>query len=262
MNRKLIQLTLAGVLLIAGIAGASDNMKVDGMTADDIINKYIEARGGRAAWDKVKTAKMVGKMSMPSQGMELPVMIEYKRPTMVRLELSFQGQTMVQAYDGNTGWAIMPMLGKPDPEEMADDQLKQILDQADFDGPLVDYAAKGHSVELLGKEEIEGTEAYKLRITKKNGDEITSFIESESFIEFRNESMQNIQGVEAEMANTFGDYKDVDGLILPHSIEVSMGGPAMQVITIDRVELGVDIPDQRFAMPAKSEEGAGDEGTE
>lgn len=262
MKRKLFLWTLLGLLLTAGLAVAADNVAAADMTADQVIAKYIEARGGREAWSNVDTAKMSGKMSMPSQGMELPLQMEWKRPNMLRVEANFQGMTMVQAYDGKTGWAIMPMLGKPDPEEMADDQLKQLLDQADFEGPLVDYAEKGHTVELLGKEDVEGTEAYKLKITKKNGDEITSFIDAENFIEFRQQATQDMQGVDVEMTTTFGDYKEVGGIMLPHSFEVSMGGPAMQVMTIETIELDTEISNDRFAMPPKAEKPAADDSAE
>lgn len=252
MKRTLILLTLAG-LFLAGIATAADNVTGDEMSVDDVIAKFIEARGGREAWDKVKTAKMSGVMSMPSQGMEFPLQLEMKRPSMVRFQATIQGMDMVQAYDGTTGWAVMPMMGKPEPEEMADDQLKQILDQADFDGALVDYDKKGHSVELIGKEDVDGTEAYHLKITKKNGDIINSFIDTENFIEFRQQSKQDMQGVEVDATTDLSDYKEVDGILLPHSMSISMGGPAMQVITINEVELGADISDDRFTMPAKAE---------
>lgn len=263
MKRTILILTAIGMLLTAGVAFADGTKAAAdvGMTADQIIDKYIEARGGRDAWEKVQTAKINGKMSMPSQGMEFPLQMEWKRPTMLRIEASIQGMTMVQAYDGETGWAIMPMLGKPDPEEMADDQLNQILDQADFEGPLVDYEEKGHSVELLGMGDVEGTEAFKLKITKKNGDEITTFIDTENFIELRQMATQDMQGVEVEMTTDFSDYKEVGGIILPHSFAVSMGGPAMQVISIDNIELDSEISNDRFAMPAKTEKPA-EEGAE
>jgi outer membrane lipoprotein-sorting protein len=254
-------LFLAG-LFFANTVSAADNVTADEMSVDEVIAKFIEARGGREAWDKVKTAKMTGVVSMPSQGMEIPIRIEIKRPGMVRFQMTIQGMDMIQAYDGTTGWAIMPMMGKPDAEEMADDQLKQILDQSDFDGALVDYADKGHSVELLGKEDVEGTDAYKLKITKKNGDIITTYIDTENFIEFRQESKQDMQGVEVDAATVFGDYKEVDGILLPHSMEVSMGGPVMQIITISEVELNADISDDRFAMPAKTEPAEAEESSE
>ncbi len=252
MKRKLMLWSALGLLLTAGMAAADDAKSVD-MTVDQIIEKYIEARGGRETWDKVQTATINGKMSMPSQGMELPIQMEWKRPTMLRIEASFQGMTMVQAYDGTIGWSIMPMLGKPDPEEMADDQLKQILSQTDFEGPLVDYAEKGHKVEFLGTEDVEGTEAYKLKITRKDGDEITTFIDTENFIEFRQTTTQDMQGVEVESTTDFSDYKEVGGLILPHSFAVSMGGPVMQVISIESIKLDTEIANDRFTMPAKAE---------
>ena len=259
MNRTQLRWTASAVALLALLALlALPAFAADEMTVDQIIAKNIEARGGEDAWKKVESSKMSATMSMPAMGLEAPMVIEFKRPKMVRVEATMQGMTMVQAYDGTTGWAIMPFMGNPNPEEMAEDQLKQLLDQADFEGPLMDYKDKGNTVELIGVEDFEGTEAYKLKISKKNGDIIHTYIDSEYFLEIRQESKQMMQGTEVEAATTFGDFKEVAGMMMPHSMEVSMGGgPTMQTITIDSVEVGVDIADDRFTMPeVKAEEEA------
>lgn len=226
-------------------------------TVEEIVAGNLEAKGGEDAWKAVQTVQMKGTMRTAggaAGAMELPFSIEFKRPGKVRLEFSMQGMTAVQAFDGDVGWSVMPFLGKPDPETMADDQLKQLENQAEFDGVFVDYKAKGHTVELLGTEEVDGTPAYKLKVTKANGDVDTIYLDEEYLVEFRMVSKREIQGNEVEVATVLGDYKEVGGLMFAHSMEMAYGGgEAQQVITIDTVKVDVDIPDEHFAMPTKPE---------
>ncbi|HSO22618.1 MAG TPA: hypothetical protein VLT81_06905 [Chondromyces sp.] len=229
-------------------------------TVDEIVQKNLEAKGGEEAWMAVETARIAGTMRMGGSAagaVEAPFTIEFKRPDKVRVEFTMQGMTAVQAYDGSVGWSVMPFLGKTEPEEMAEDQLKQIKDQAELEGPLVNFKAKGHTVELVGEEEVDGTRAYKLKVTKANGDVDFLFLDAEYFVEFKTEAPRELLGNEVEISTVIGDYKEVDGLLFPHSMEIAYGGgPANQVLTITDVELGVDIPESRFVMP---EVVAGDE---
>ena len=183
--------------------------------------------------------------------MEAPITIEYKRPDKVRMEFELQGMTGIRAFDGETGWFIMPFMGTADPQEMADDQLKEIKEQGDWiGGPLVDFEAKGHTVELVGTEEVEGTEAHKLKITFNDGDVIHMYLDTEYCLEFKRESRQQMQGMEIEMTATIGDYKEVGDIVIAHSVMSTIGdGTANFDITIDKVELDVDIDDARFIMP-------------
>jgi outer membrane lipoprotein-sorting protein len=225
-------------------------------TVDEIIQKNLEAKGGEEAWMAVETARITGTMRMGGSAagaIEAPFTIEFGRPDKVRVEFTMQGMTAVQAYDGTVGWSIMPFMGKTEPEVMAEDQLKQIKDQAELEGPLVNYKAKGHTVELLGEEEVDGTQAYKLKVTKANGDVDFLYLDKEYFVEFKSVSKREVQGTEVEIATVIGDYKEVGDLVLAHSMEIAYGGgPANQVLTITDVEFGVEIPDERFAMPAKT----------
>ena len=157
MLRKASVLILFGVLMCRLVPVSAGEPK----TADEVIARYIKAIGGRDKLDAIKSMRVTGK-TMLGGGMEMPLTVEFKRPNKARIEFSFQGMTGVQAFDGETGWFIMPFMGKTDPEKMPPDQLKDIEDQADLDGPLVDYKKKGHKVELLGTDEVEGSEAYKL----------------------------------------------------------------------------------------------------
>jgi hypothetical protein len=174
-----------------------------------------------------------------------------------RMEFTMQGMTGVQAFDGETAWMLMPFMGKSDPEVMAEDQAKNMKEQADIDGPLVDWQEKGHKVELMGLEETEGTEAYKIRIELANGDVRTYYLDSEYFIAIKQEGKTMVQGNEMEFETIFSDYKEVGGLMFPHSIESrAKGSPEGQVITIEEIEVGVDLSEDLFTMPAPAEEAA------
>ncbi len=233
------------------------------MTLDEVIAAHIETRGGMEALKAVESARVEAKMTM-GQGIEAPVTMTFKRPNKMRLEFVIQGMKAITAYDGETGWGVMPFLGQTEPEALADDQLKDVVDQSDFDGPLVNWKEKGHTVELVGMSEIEGTPAYELKITKENGDIVTSYLDTDHFLEFQQKGKRNVQGNEMVIISSIGDYKEVGDIVLPHSIESSPEGtPMSQTITLEKVELNVDVDDSIFSMPeseAKDEMAAGEGG--
>jgi outer membrane lipoprotein-sorting protein len=234
--------------LVAAPAGAQ--------TADDVINKNVQARGGLDKLKAVQTMKITGKMTM-GPGMEAPFTLEMKRPKNLRMELVFQGLTGVQAYNGQSGWVIAPFGGRKDPQPMSPEDVKEADEQADMDGPLVDYKTKGHQVELAGKEKVEGTEAYKLKVTLKNGEVRYVYVDAEYFLELKTEGTRMVRGTAREFESIYGDYKDVGGLMLPHSIESSVKGtPEKQRITADKIELNVPVDDSRFKMPEVKKEPA------
>lgn len=225
-------------------------------TIEEIVAGNVEAKGGEEAWLAVKTAKMSGTMRMgggAAGAIEVPFSVEYKRPMSVRVEFSMQGMTAIQAFDGESGWSVMPFLGKPDPEQLAEDQVKQLESQAELEGVLVNYEEKGHKVELLGSEDVDGTPAYKVQVVRANGDEEILYLDKEYLIEFKTVSKRSVQGNQVEVTMILGDYKEVDGLLIAHSMEIAYDGVARQTVTIDKVELGLDIPDQRFEMPTVEE---------
>jgi outer membrane lipoprotein-sorting protein len=184
-------------------------------------------------------------------GMEAPGVLIQKRGDLARLEFTIQGLTAVQAYDGKSAWQVMPFMGKKDPELMAADEAKEMQEMADIDGPLVDYKSKGHQVELLGKEKVEGTDAYKLKLTLKNGDVQTIYIDADSFLSIKEETKRTVRGSEQVFESSIGDYKDVDGIIFPFAEESGVKGSAeKQKLTINKVELNVPVDDSVFKMPA------------
>jgi len=234
-------LGLLGVSFLAASAPAQ--------TVDEVLAKHLEARGGLERIKAVKSVRMTGKMTV-GPGIEAPITLELKKPANVRLEITFQGNTGVQAYDGKTGWSISPMAAKKDPEPMSAEDLKDMEEQADLDGSLVDWKQKGHSVELLGKEKIEGSDAWKLKLVLKNGDVRYVFIDVDSALELKTEAKRTIRGSEMETESLSSDYKEVGGLILPYTIQQgAKGQPQRQTITVDKIELDVPIDDARFKMP-------------
>lgn len=218
-------------------------------TVDDVIAKNIQARGGMDKLKSIKSIKTTATMTM-GPGMEAPGVMVQKRPEMARLEFTIQGLTAVQAYDGSKAWQIMPFMGKKDPELMSGDETKEMEETADLDGPLVDYKAKGNTVELLGKEKVEGTDAYKIKVTLKNGDVQTEYIDADSFLEIKEETKRMVRGTEREFESSIGDYKEVDGIIFPFAVESGIKGTDQkQKITISKIELNVPADDSIFKMP-------------
>jgi len=224
-------------------------LPVAAQTVDEVIAKNIEARGGLEKLKSVQSIRMTGKMMM-GPGMEAPMSLEIKRPRSLRMEFTFQGMTGVQAYDGKNGWSISPFQGKKDPEPMSPDDVKDAEEEADIDGPLIDYKAKGHTVELVGKEKVEGSDAFKLKVTLKNGTVRHQYIDAESFLEIKTEAKRTIRGSEMEFESTIGDYKDVEGLLIAHSIQSgAKGRPEKQNIVVEKIELNPVLDDARFRMP-------------
>lgn len=219
-------------------------------TLDEVLAKNYEARGGLERISAVSSARITGTMTMGG-GMEAPFSWQWKRPNKLRLEFTVQGMTGVQAYDGQTGWMIMPFLGSSDPEKMPEDQLADIREQADFEGELVNWKAKGHQVELVGKEKVEGTEAFKLKVVKNNGVVAFVYLDAEYFLEIKGEGKRTLRGQELEFESSIGDYKEVGGLMLPHSMSSqAKGAPFGQTITFTKVELDAPLDDSLFTMPA------------
>ena len=242
-----------GAFLIVAtlVAGLLTNGVVMAETLEEVLAQHFEARGGKATIEGVQSARLTGTMQMQGGEMETPFTMEWKRPNLFRLEFTLQGQTGIQAYDGRNAWMHMPFMGRSDPEVMPEDQSKDVEEQADIiDGPFLNSKEKGYTIELVGKEEVEGTEAFKIKLTKENGDESYQYLDAEYFLTIVQESKKRMGETEQEIVTTLGDYKEIGGLVFPHYLESKVkGAPAGQVITITSVELGVEIDDSRFVMP-------------
>jgi outer membrane lipoprotein-sorting protein len=218
-------------------------------TVDEIIAKNVQARGGMDKLKSVKTVKSTATLAM-GPGMEAPAVLIQKRGEMARLEFTIQGLTGIQAYDGKNAWQVMPFMGKKDPELMSADEAKEVQEMADIDRAWVDYKSKGNQVELLGKEKIEGTDAFKMKVSLKNGDVETIYFDADSFLEIKEESKRTMRGSEVNEESAIGDYKEVDGIVFPFAIESSMkGSEQKQKITFSKIELNVPVDDSVFKMP-------------
>jgi outer membrane lipoprotein-sorting protein len=243
-------------VLCVPIAVAAAVLPASAETLDEVLDRHFAAVGGKEKLAAVKTAKMTGKQQFGPQ--EAPFTIYWKRPDKVRMEFTLQGMTGIQAYDGTQAWMVMPFMGKTEPEAMTGDDLKQMQDQADMvEGPLFRWKEKGHQVELIGKETVEGTEAWKVKLTRKSGDVSHAYLDAESMLQIKSEAKVKRGDQEIEIVGSLGDYKEVDGIVLPFSIEQRpKGAPAGSMITIEAIELNGAIDDALFAMPAKKEEPA------
>lgn len=222
-----------------------------GQTADELIDKNLKAEGGADKLKALKAVRMTGKMKFGP--VEAPFTISKVRPEAVRIEFTVQGMTGTQAYDGksNVGWAVMPFMGKTDPEKMSDEQIKDIKEEADFDGPMVDYKTKGNTVESLGKVDLQGTPAFKLKVTMKNGNEQYIYLDADSYLVIKTEGKRKVQGQEVETETSIGNYKEVEGLLFATQIDNTMKGKEGmgQSITIDKIELNPTIDTAFFTMP-------------
>jgi outer membrane lipoprotein-sorting protein len=241
---------LAVASLSMSASAAEDNL-------DAVLAGYLETIGGQAAIDQTNSVSASGTLIFPG-GMEAPFTLEFMpKAQKMRMDFEFQGMQATSAYDGENGWAVMPFMGKTTAEPMADDQLKQARDQADFFGPLINHQAKGHTLELVGVTDIEGTEAYHIKVTKANEDVEDWYLDTEYYLPFRVESVASMMGQEVETTTTMGDYKEVEGLLVPFSVQVGFGpGEAQQGIVIDEMKMNPDIDASIFDMPEVAVEAA------
>jgi hypothetical protein len=217
-------------------------------TADELIAKNIEARGGMEKMKAIKTLRMSGKFD--GDGFTATVGQENQRPNLVRETFSLQGMSAIQAYDGSAGWQIQPFGGKKTPELMGEDDLRDLLLDADFDGPLVDYKEKGSTVEYLGHDQVDGDDALRLKITLKNGDIIYDYLDPDTFMEIRREIQQFIRGSQRDRVVGLGSYKPVNGVMYPFSISQGpKNHPDEQTVTVRKLEANVTIDPADFNLP-------------
>jgi outer membrane lipoprotein-sorting protein len=237
----------AALVLLALTAAAAAHAQ----TVDEIIAKNLQAKGGAEKWKSVNSVKMAGKITM--QGMDLPLTVYAKRPNYNRQEIVLQDKQLVQAFDGTTAWLINPMMGSDVPQELPGPAADMMKNSADFDGALIDYKSKGHTIELVGKEKLDGTEVYHLKVTMKGGSHIQHYyLDAKSGIELKTSADVDMgtgqkQALETEMSN----YQQVNGIMIPHTVKQSVNGKPVVQMTIDKVEFNAAIDDSMFRMPKK-----------
>ena len=242
------RIRLGGLVLTSLLLSFSSSLPAQ--TVNQILAKVFVARGGLAKMRSIKSERVAGTISFGSEASG-PFAVELKRPLKMHMTLSVQNQTMVRVFDGTQGWANNPFAGKVNPDSMTDEDLKNISEEADFDGPLVDYVRKGNKVELLGKDKVEDKDVWRVRLTTKNGDVRYYLFDVQAFLLLKWEGKRRAEGKEFPVESYFRDYRDVDGL--KFSFQIDSGSSAInltQKLVIDKIELNVLIPDSEFTKPA------------
>lgn len=224
------------------------------LTLDQIIQKHIDAEGGADKINAVQTMKASGTASLMGGQIEAPVTVVVKRPSSMRLEISVQGKSIVTAFDGTTAWNIIPFTS-PDPQKSNEEDTQAIKDDSDFvGGPLFDYKAKGNTVELIGKEDVEGSPAYKIKVTRKSGNVQYLYLDAQNFLTMRTSGKRKQMGQELDLEINHGNYKPVNGVMVPFSIDQKNAGKSIMHFTMEKVEMDVPVDDAIFRMPEKPKE--------
>jgi hypothetical protein len=226
------------------------SLSASSQTAEELVNKNIEAKGGMEKIKAIKTWRMTGKLV--GGGITATTGQENMRPNLVRETFALQGMTAVQAYDGSTGWQIQPFGGRKDPELMGEDDMRDLLMDSDFDGPLVDYKSKGNAIEYLGHDVVDGDDALRIKVTLKNGDLIYFYLDPDTYLEIRKETQEFIRGSVRENVFDLGSYKPIAGVMYPFSIA---SGPkndpsSWQTVTVEKIEVNIPLDASEFALPA------------
>jgi outer membrane lipoprotein-sorting protein len=258
-----------------------------GLTAAQIVDKNVAARGGLQAWRAIQTLSFQGKLGVggnqratlsvpmpdqqsvgqflprrPAEEARLPFLMELKRGRKERFELQFNGKTAVQVYDGTNGWKLRPFLNRMEVESFTAEELKSASMQADLDGPLVDYVAKGSHVELDGLEKVQGRDTYKLKLTLKSGQALHVWVDAETFLESKIEGQpRRMDGTEHPVEVYFRDYRQVNGLVIPFVFETKVLPVAktatgfndtpvpVEKILLDNVVVNPKLDDSLFVKP-------------
>ncbi len=274
MFRTSVFACLALVVLPA-LAVAADNPAPPKPSAAEIVDRNMAARGGLAAWRAVKTLSWSGKLDagggnrpqipgipgqpqlaqaasqQPAAQVQLPFVLEMERPRKARLEIEFKGETAVQVYDGTQGWKLRPFLNRHEVENYTAAELEVASVQADIDGALVDYAAKGTKIEVEGTEPVDGQPAYKLKLTLENGHVMHEWVDAKTFLEVKIEGTpRKLDGKPHAVAIYLSDYRTVNGLMIPHLIETRVEGVRRtEKIEIDKVLVNPPLEASRFTRP-------------
>ncbi len=240
MNTKALGLAILCLLPVAAAA----------QTADEILAKVMAARGGADKLRSIHSERVSGHIAFGE--VSGPFVVELERPLKMHMQLTIQNQTMVRVYDGKSqGWANNPFAGKADPEAMSGDELKNITEESDFDGPLLDYKGKGNQIELVGKDKFNDKDAWRLKLTNKNGDVRYYLFDADSFLLLKWEGKRKYEGQELPVESYFSDYREVGGLKFAFGIDSgSSANEITQKIRIEKIELNPQLNEAEFSKPA------------
>jgi hypothetical protein len=235
----------AGVQLFAGQSNSASQ------TAEEIVAKVLTARGGLEKTKAVQSERITGTIYFNAD-LYGPFLAEFKRPGKMHNEVTIQNKTVVRSFNGKDGgWVTNPFVGKDAPEPMSADEIKDAVNEADFDGPLVDAKAKGNVIELSGTEKVEGREAYILQVTHKDGQISSYSFDTKTFLLAKWSGADAVNGEAVTRETYFHDYRDVGGLKFAFElISNTPGSDVSQKIVVDKIELDPQIDDARFGKPA------------
>jgi outer membrane lipoprotein-sorting protein len=233
--------------LAVGMAVLSAPAAAQTPTADELVAKYLTARGGVDKIKAVNTARIAGTVSAAGQDLQLTVVS--KRPNKMRQEVMVQGQKMIQAFDGTTAWGVNPMTGNPSPQVMEGPQADLIKTQALFDGPLVGYKERGDTLEVIGPATVEGSKAWNLKLTRKDGKSMNILLDAESGLERQWTATMEQGGMTMEVQTLMSDYQTIDGLQVAKTMRTMIGGQQAASLTFTSVEFNVPVDDAEFVMP-------------
>jgi outer membrane lipoprotein-sorting protein len=236
MTRRALIALAWTVVVVAGVRLAAQDL-------NDIVAKNVQAKGGADKLQAVQSMKQTAHVTF--QGMTGTVTVYGKRPNLVRQEIALAGQTIVNAFDGTTAWSINPFRGSPDPVAVSGAQADDIRMQSDFDSPLVNYKAKGYTLDFVGTETVAGKKAYHLKLTNRDGRVQHLYLDIETSLEMKIVNDTQAGAVENELS----DYRDVNGLKLPFSMRTLSGGTVMGQIAVDTIEINPKVDDAIFKMP-------------
>jgi outer membrane lipoprotein-sorting protein len=236
MKKLIIPFLLSLIFIITSFA----------QTVDEILAEHFNAVGQEKLL-ATKTIMMKGKIIQ--QSFEIPFTSYQKRPMNFRSEAEFQGMKILSGFDGTMGWSINPMMGSSDPQPMTEEQIDRMKIQSDYDGLFYNYKEKGYTVEFLGKETVDDLETYVLKLTRPNGDVVTSYIDAENYVLLKSKSKMMMQGVETETEVIFSNYKYVNEILNPFSMETKMNGQTAMQMTFEEISYDTDMPDSMFEMP-------------
>lgn len=219
-------------------------------SADELVTRNLAARGG-AALTSISTLRMVGRLTLPGD-FELTFNEIKSRSGAVRVEASLQGLTLVQAYDGKAGWQIQPFEGRKDPAKMSEDEARALADEALIDGYLLAAKRGAGTIAEMGTEDVDGTLAYKLKITQPDGDEFTYWLDPDTYLEIKIIEKRRLRGAEQQTEYELGDYERIAGAYFPLSVDSGpVGSSQRQKLTLDRIEANVAVDAAIFSMPVK-----------
>ena len=242
LGRSLLFGLLAAAALAPGMARSE--------TVDSLLAKHIAARGGLVALQAVTSVTSTGKLRPPGFDGDLAYSETIVRGGKVRVNITLQGLTAVQSYDGTAGWQIQPFGGRKDPEKLSDDDVKSLQEEADFEGGLVDAKAKGNTLTYLGTEDVDGAPAHALRVQMKNGDTQTWYLDPDAFLAVRVVTRTVQRGTESVSVTDFGDYEKVAGVWFPFEQESGpKGSPQRQRLTLSKIEVNAPVDAAQFVQP-------------